>query len=635
MLAAFLCVAGNSYTEFSTYRGVKLLHSITIIVNFVFLITAVWLGVYLVTRSPRSLVAWLTGFTLWSLAGLFLNTLLALYPPILPPDPPNWVQLLFPFWPEGTLVNGWIGWLQGWLVAPAIVIWHHATVLMRYGGMNPWRWARVLLGYAVAFTFVLIYLYDPTLVFSSVSGDPLFLNVLKPGILYLLFILLLILFTLFSLINLIRSARSAPAVTQHKQLTILATATLIAGLTAPVALGAATFAISLPRVILSLLLGIAVVLLGYGVTRYSAIVEGRTIRRDFAYNAIAIGLITGLYVIVTWVSVQIYDVPVAAFIFVMLLAVVTHSLIDVARQILDFLFYREEKRVMRLNLRRLTSLVGEQDLQESLTLILDNMCTSVRATYGQIILFEEFRLRQVATCQWRKSSLPVSRADLATDDVLHLEPGKFPSPLDDAALLIPLYTNSEQFGAIIFGRPVNGLRYSQGDVELLLYPSDQVADAIQNAQREKLYLSQLSQLAQAQKPRPKVRIEVITVKAVDDALRNLFDYAFLGDTPLVELNLVQQRLPAGAVTHIDQGKAVYTIIAEAVGKLRPDGQNPGEPAPREWYPYLILHDAYLEDKLNRDIMSRLYISEGTFNRTRRSAIRSVTRALEEMEAALN
>jgi hypothetical protein len=46
-----------------------------------------------------------------------------------------------------------------------------------------------------------------------------------------------------------------------------------------------------------------------------------------------------------------------------------------------------------------------------------------------------------------------------------------------------------------------------------------------------------------------------------------------------------------------------------------------------------LHDAYIEDQLNRDIMSKLYISEGTFNRTRRSAIRSVTRALEEMEAA--
>ena len=33
----------------------------------------------------------------------------------------------------------------------------------------------------------------------------------------------------------------------------------------------------------------------------------------------------------------------------------------------------------------------------------------------------------------------------------------------------------------------------------------------------------------------------------------------------------------------------------------------------------------------RDIMSKLYISEGTFNRTRRVAITSLARALIEME----
>jgi DNA-directed RNA polymerase specialized sigma24 family protein len=50
---------------------------------------------------------------------------------------------------------------------------------------------------------------------------------------------------------------------------------------------------------------------------------------------------------------------------------------------------------------------------------------------------------------------------------------------------------------------------------------------------------------------------------------------------------------------------------------------------------MILNLAYLEDCPNRDIMSQLYISEGTFNRTRRSGIRSVTRMLQEMEATLS
>jgi hypothetical protein len=59
------------------------------------------------------------------------------------------------------------------------------------------------------------------------------------------------------------------------------------------------------------------------------------------------------------------------------------------------------------------------------------------------------------------------------------------------------------------------------------------------------------------------------------------------------------------------------------------------PPPRDWYSYLILKDAYIEEVSNREIMMRLYISEGTLNRTRRGAVRSLARAMGEMEAALS
>ena len=86
------------------------------------------------------------------------------------------------------------------------------------------------------------------------------------------------------------------------------------------------------------------------------------------------------------------------------------------------------------------------------------------------------------------------------------------------------------------------------------------------------------------------------------------------------------------MTHIERGKAVQEVLIKAIEKLRPLSPILRDPPPREWYPYLILYDAYLEEIPNRDIMSKLYISEGTFNRTRRAAIRSVARALGEMEA---
>jgi GAF domain-containing protein len=611
-----------------------MLYWVSTIINFVFLIAAVWLGIYIVSRSPRNPVAWLTGLTLWSVASMFLNMLLAFNPPPVPVELPPWVPLLFPFWPAGTTSSGWSGWLQGWLVIPAIVFWHHVTVLLRPEKMNPWRWTRVMLGYAAALTAVLIHL-NTDLLFSSVSGDPLYLNTLKPGPLYPAFLVLLLLFTIMSLVNLQRSTLSATALMQKKQLKNLTIATLIAGLTGPVALITAIFALPLPRIILSILLGTAVILLGVGVTRYSALMEGRTIRRDFLFNAIALGVITCIYLLVTWISTQLFEVPLEVYILVVLLAIVTHSLIDISGQALDTIIYGKNRQIFRSNINKLSRSIGEKDLAENLAQILDTMCTSVRATYGLIVLFEEYSLRQIAACQWRRSKLPVSIGDLTSDDVQHLEPEHFPSPLDTAALLMPLYSKAEQIGVIIFGRPVNGINYLPADVDLLLYPSDKVADVIQNTRREEKFISELSDLASSQQSTSAAPSNSISVQVVEDALRNLFDFAHLGDTPLIELNLVRRHLPSSDVTHIDQGKAVHNILSATVEKLRPSDDLPGEPVPREWYPYRILHGAYMEDMLNRDIMSQLYISEGTFNRTRRAAIRSVTRMLQEMEAASN
>jgi hypothetical protein len=73
------------------------------------------------------------------------------------------------------------------------------------------------------------------------------------------------------------------------------------------------------------------------------------------------------------------------------------------------------------------------------------------------------------------------------------------------------------------------------------------------------------------------------------------------------------------------------MVLEALERMRPNPEFPSEPYPREWYPYVILHDAYVDEIQNRDIMNKLYISEGTFNRTRRTAITSLARTLAEME----
>jgi len=538
---------------------------------------------------------------------------------------PAWLRIFFPFWPTEAFDGGWSSWLHGWQVVPAIIFWHHATTLIRPGEMNWWRWTRVSAGYLVAITGIWV-LYEKPLLFADVSGDPLYLHTLIPGPLYLPTLVVFLLFIVFCLINIIRSIGTTESKLYKRQLLTMAIATVIAGFTAPTAFVAAVFGIPIPRLAFTILLFISVAMIGYGVARYSALIEGRTIRRDFVYSAIITGFVVLIYSMVTWVSIKVFNVPLAAYVFVLIIVIVTHNLVDVTRHTLDAIFYQRENQQIRANLRKLANQVGDRDLGKNISSTLETMCNSVRSTYGLVLKFDGGRTDLLSTYNFQTRDLTQPIEDFWADDILHLTPNHFPSPLDEAALLVPLYVDATQIGAMIFGRPANSTNFSKEDVDLLLYPSDGLAEIIYKAQKETEYLQQISEIVEQKNDEDR-----IPVKDVEKALRNIYDYAYLGDLPIANLKLVETRLSKRDVTHIDRGKMVNQVLAEAVEKLRPEIETPKDQPSREWFPYLILHGAYLDDQLNRDIMSRLYISEGTFNRTRRSAIRSVARVLGELE----
>jgi hypothetical protein len=113
------------------------------------------------------------------------------------------------------------------------------------------------------------------------------------------------------------------------------------------------------------------------------------------------------------------------------------------------------------------------------------------------------------------------------------------------------------------------------------------------------------------------------VRSFELGLRHLSDYATLGQS-----GLVNELMIAGA-THVERGKAVRDDLLRAIESLRPARPQTDSIPPREWQAYIILHDAYVEDIPNRDIMSKLYVSEGTFNRERRKALQAFARTLLE------
>lgn len=609
----------------------NLLFYFTFVINFLGLVLALWLGLYLITRNSRYPIAWLTALTLWCMGGVFLNILMAINPPPRNPFWPDWLHFAFPFWPAETLQGEPSAWLQGWSVIPAIALWHHATSLIRSRKLNIWQWTLILTGYVLALIAIVVQTNTPIL-FTVETGDPLYLNSLKAGPWYPFFGLALVVLTGACVVNLVSKTRATDSPIPHRQLVILARATLVAGLVGPLSMAGSAFQLPIPIIVLSLAVGIPVGLIGYGVARFSMLMEGRTIRRDFLYNLVLLTLVVIVYLMASWILIQAYHAPAIILVFIPVLAVLTHSLMNAAYRLMEPLFYGRDTRQLRTVLRHLVQVSGEEEvLEENLGIALDSLCTLVRATYGLILTCEEGSVRQVSAYRWRIGPANLKPVDVTADDVLYLEQGQLPPPLEEAALLVPLYAEERQLGALILGRPVNGIHYAPEEVVRLMNLTDQIGNAIYIFRLKAQSMQQIVELAEAQPTTVIDPSTTIPVEAVESALRNLYDYSFLADTPMSELELVRTRLPQGGITHLDRGKMVHHIILEALEKLCPNTNMPIDPIPREWYPYLILRDAYLEEIPNRDIMVRLYISEGTFNRTRRSAIRSLARTIGEME----
>jgi hypothetical protein len=118
---------------------------------------------------------------------------------------------------------------------------------------------------------------------------------MKTGLWYPIFGVALIILTLACVINLVRSGRTAQAGLLRKQLLIMAIATLVAGLTGPVVSIGLAIGLPIPMVVLSLLLAISVIVIGNGVVRYSAFMEGRTIQQDFYYSLAGLALVVVVY----------------------------------------------------------------------------------------------------------------------------------------------------------------------------------------------------------------------------------------------------------------------------------------------------------------------------------------------------
>jgi hypothetical protein len=124
--------------------------------------------------------------------------------------------------------------------------------------------------------------------------------------------------------------------------------------------------------------------------------------------------------------------------------------------------------------------------------------------------------------------------------------------------------------------------------------------------------------------------------SLTDELRVLVEGALrhLNDLPALSQHRLVSELPSVASlsgTPLERAAALRHELDQAIERLRPPGArpSPGASALGGWLHYLVLKEAYADGRLNKQIMQRYALSEGTFHRARRRAIDALASDLSE------
>ncbi len=591
---------------------------LTSLVDFLALAISLWLGLYIVTRSPRGRVSWLAGLTLWSLGGYFLDSFLHINPP--PTRALNW----------------WTGW-SIFFTAP---LWLHLAT-----GLLPQSkaWQRILpwLAHAGAIFLLLIELNSGRVLGALTDRPFVYATAQRPGPLYPWLCALLVFPTILAMGYLLWSKSRCARRALRDQFDVLWSATAMAAAAAVYLTLTVWLQIDVPLLWGHGVMTAALALLGYGVARYNALIEGRASRADFSYSALAMTLVGGLYVLVAYLSNLAFGISFSVFVFVLMLVILSHSLYEWGSISLERLFYRRQYLELKENLRSFSRDAAGRDWREQMPPVLSALCQSLDCTWGWLGTWQDEQWIRIASHP-PGHALLLPDADLLGDEIAW----------SDERAVVPLHTQGVQVGAIVLGERARGAAYTEDDLDVLDTLADQLAGVIHAAQqqaasvaqidalvgefrqREKSLQAELQRMIEGERaastPRDGAQMHLL----VEDALRHLYDYAYLGEHALARLVAVEPYLNAGdaVITHLDRGRALSQLLVDVIERLRPPGEPPRDLL-REWTQYTILHDAYVQGELNRDIMSKLYISESSFNRARRRAVRGVARAVQEIERA--
>ena len=639
---------------------ISLLIWLTIFVNVLGLAISLGFGLYLVTRAGRSLLTWLAALTLWALSDFYLKNVLLINMPSLGVLP--WLR-------AAPLIAQALGFHLMLLLPPGQELHGREFFLppillprLKGGGAIQSRFA-VPLAYGIAFLMLVFGALTPGLPPPVTSHPHIFLSDSTVSPLYPIALCYLLFFTVLIFLHLWQRQKQEPLPTSKNQYTPIYKAAILAGLSGLYLVLGVQLQLTIPAFPGDLGLGIAAVILGYMVVQHQAEKEGVTLNRDLLYVGLGIGSLTVVYLIIAKVLQQGGHIfSNLTLIMIIIVAISSLMLYDALRNALDRLFYREHYRRLRAELRALSHETGmHYRLPERLQAVLNALCNTLKVERGFIALCDQ----ESFICRATKNSSHLGQVfpfeELASTEIVPLSQSSL-AGLGGLHLLVPIRMNGKQVAALVLGDTGRTPPYSEDDLILLDELADRLGEMIHamrlQEENTRLLSQMVSDLRLQEHALQSQADSLVTVSlkenqqllsskindeyvsSVEDALRRLSDYSYLGEHSLAQLLVVKKRLQVDgpeSLTHIDCGKALSQFLVQAIQKLRPDGPEPKpQTVPnREWHQFLILHSAYVSGEQTREIMSRLYIGEGTFNRTRRRALQALAKAVQEMEQGAN
>ncbi|MDP1545530.1 MAG: hypothetical protein Q8L87_05855 [Anaerolineales bacterium] len=511
--------------------------------------------------------------------------------------------------------------LKAALLVAGMTFWYSATLqLLDESARRRLRWLEWGIYLLTAVTILLLLISKPE--FSRRQGNELYVAQLDMSLAYLLYSATLMILSVGLLANLFieRKVRITPQGRLFLFASAFPTLAVVYGMFS-------VFFISLPmpRVIQDALVFSGFFLLGVSVARYQSLIERRTILQDFPVTGLVMLALLFVYIFIA----SLLGVEFRYFANIVALVIITHSSYDLAREFLERLRIRREER-FRKQMRIVRSADSVKQLQAYLQDGLELLCEQLNASAAVIAIRRGGNYLVMAG----RNSVEVG-SELANIWNVEGQLERLPGPVHNIQWVAGIFEGESQSAIVGIGAPIDRMDYMKGELELLQEFADYAGLVIsvdtmihkesQPSDDKNASLYQVAMRSAAAEMMDTVSLvpDEDLLKITEDGLRKYPDYVKLGQSSLADWLQVE------GASQIERGKQVQKVLFKAIDALRPAGQRPEEPLPRNWYNYVVLHDAYVQGVMNREVMARLYISEGTFNRTRRNALRGVARWLVE------